>query len=208
MADTELENLTAYPTPDDADVMYVVDVSAGIAYKMTFAQLKTILGVETVKVASSTQTNTTVTPAAVTQLSQGAVAAGTYRYKAEIVWQAAATTTGISLYVGTTGGTVTRNVGHTYTTSTGTTATTGVADQATAAGTFQMLESRAWRANNTDPGPHGGVDTANADQFSVIEGIIVITSAVTSLDVMFRSEVAASGVSVMAGSSFMIEKVA
>ena len=209
MADTELEDLTALAaaTVANTDVFYIVDVSAGTAHKITVADLKTVFGTETSKVVSSTQTSTSVTPAAVTALSGDSLAPGTYAYKGQIIWQSAATTTGISLYVTGTGGTVTRNVGHTYTTTTGTTATTGVADQATVAATFQMLESRAWRANATDPGPHGGVDTANADQFSMIEGVIVV-SATTVLDVMFRTEVASSGVSIMAGSSFTYEKVA
>lgn len=205
MADVKVSALSASTTPDDDDVLYIVE--DGVSKKITVATLRSYLAVESRKVVTSTQTNTTVTPAAVTELSGTSLVAGTYRYKAEIIWQAAATTTGISLYITGTGGTVTRNVGHQYTTTTGTTATTGVADQSTVAATFQMLESRAWRANATDPGPYGGVDTANSDQFSVIEGIIVVT-ATTTLDVMFRSEVAASGVSVMAGSILKYEKVA
>lgn len=211
MADTKMSAFTVDSTPDDADWIPYVDKDQGGAgvhanRLLTFADLKAYLGSEVTKVTTSTQTSTSTTPAADTQMSGDSLDPGTYSYKAHVVWQGAATTTGISLYVRGNGGTVTRNCGHHYTTTTGGAATTGIADQATVAGTFQMIESRAWRANNTDPGPHGGVDTANADQFSVIEGVIVVT-ATTTLQLMYRSEVAGSGVSIMAGSTLKYERV-
>jgi hypothetical protein len=206
MPDTKVSALTAATSLAGTDSFYVV--VGGVSMRLTFSQLRALLGTETSKVVSSTQSNSTVTPAAITALSGDALVAGTYTYKASLLWQSAATTTGMTAYVRGNGGTVTKNVGHHYTTTTGTTATTGVADQATVASTFQTLESRAWRANDTNPGPYGGVDTANADQFSVIEGVIVVTATLTSFDVMFASEVAASAVTIQPGSTFVYEKVA
>lgn len=210
MADSELEALTALALANiaDTDVLYIVDVSAGTGHKVDASVLADYVHArgEVAKAVTATQTNTTVTPAAVTDLTTSLIA-GTYRIKVWLVWQTAATATGASFFINCSGGTVTRNVGHVYTTTTGGTATTGIADQATVAATFQMVEARAWRANNTDPGPFGGVDTANADQFAVLEAIVIVT-ATTSMQIMFRSEVAASGVSIMTGTVLEYEKVA
>jgi hypothetical protein len=206
VADAELNALTAATDFADGDLFYMEDVSANIAVKATTAQLRDALKAEKVAVVTATQTNTTVTPAAITDLTVTGLAAGTYRLRVWLVWQAAATTTGPSFFVNCTG-TTTRNVGHVYTTTTGTTATTGVADQATVAATFQMIEARAWRANNTDPGPFGGVDTASADQFAMLEAVVTTTTS-GNLQIMFRSEVAGSGISVMAGTTLEYEKVA
>lgn len=154
---------------------------------------------ETLKKLTVTQANSTVTPAAITEFDT-VLNPGTYEVKASLIWQSAATATGASFYLNCVGGAVTLNVGHVYTTSTGGTVTTGIADQATVAGTFQMIESRAWRVNNTDPGSVGGVDTINAHQLSVLEGVIVVT-AQTTLSLMFRSEVTASAITMQVGSA-------
>jgi hypothetical protein len=204
MADVKVSALPASTTPDDDDEFYIIE--DGVSKKITAATLRNLLAVEKVKVVTATQTNTTTTGAAITDLTVTGLAAGTYRISVWLVWQAAATTTGAGFWINMTG-TTTRNVGHVYTTTTGGTATTGIADQATVAATFQMIESRAWRANNTDPGPFGGVDTANADQFAMLEAVVTTTTS-GDLQIMFDSEVAASGVSVMAGTTLEYEKVA
>jgi hypothetical protein len=204
MADVKVSALPASTTPDDDDEFYIIE--DGVSKKITAATLRNLLAVEKVKVVTATQTNTTTTGAAITDLTVTGLAAGTYRVSVWLVWQAAATTTGAGFWINMTG-TTTRNVGHVYTTTTGGTATTGIADQATVAATFQMIESRAWRANNTDPGPFGGVDTANADQFAMLEAVVTTTTS-GDLQIMFDSEVAASGVSVMAGTTLEYEKVA
>lgn len=161
--------------------------------------------IDTVKSVGTQQNNATTTPAAITDFTTS-LAPGTYRIRADLVWRSAATTAGAGFFINCSGGTVTRNTGHVYTTTTGTTATTGVADQATVAATFQMIEARAWRANNTDPGPFGGVDTANADQYAVMEAIVIVT-ATTSLQIMFDSETT-DQVSIMPGSTLTIARSA
>lgn len=155
---------------------------------------------------ASDATSTSVTPAAIAALDC-VLPVGTYNIKLWMVLRSAATTTGMSVFLQANGGTVTTLAGTWYSLTTGTTATTGVMDQATAAATFQTMEGRAFRASNVDPGPFGGVDTANADQFAVLEGLVVVT-AQTTLRVMFASEVASSQVTMKAGSNIRHAKVA
>lgn len=205
MADTELEALTAYTPSDDADVLYIVDVSTGVAHKLTVAQLKALVPTPTVSGTDSTQSNSTVTPASVTEL-ETTLAPGIYRITGMIVWQSAATTTGASFFVRGNGGTVTRNVGHWYHVTTGGAAATGIADQATSVNTGQLIEGKSWRANNTDPTPCAGVDTANADELSAVDCIMTVT-ATTTLQLMFRSEVAGSAITIQPGTHLKIETV-
>lgn len=201
MADTKISALTAASTLDGTEQVPLVQ--GGVTKRTTVADIRTV---DVVKALTATQANSTVTPAAITTFTTSLVA-GTYLIKCGLVWQTAATTTGATFFINCSGGTVTLNTGHVYTTTTGTTATSGVADQATAAATFQMIESRAWRANNTDPGPFGGVDTANAVQFAVLEAVVVVT-ATTSLQIMFASEVASSAVTMQVGSTLTVTKAA
>ena len=157
-------------------------------------------------VLASNATSTSTTPAAISGLDL-VLPAGTYNVKTWMVLQAAATTTGIGIHLNANGGTVTTIAATWYTLTTGTTATTGVMDQASVAATFQTMEGRAQRANNTSGGQFGGVDTANADQFAVLEGLVVVT-AQTTLQHMMASEVASSQVLMKAGSNTRITKVA
>lgn len=215
MVDTRPSAFANDATPDLADVVPWVDIDGGgpgihVPKNSTWQQVIDFIKTQgdVLKVKTATQTNTTVTLAAITDLSGTSLVPGTYRVGGHIIWQSAATTTGISLHIRGTGGTVTMNVGHWYHLTTGGAATTGIADQDTAGVTAgQMIEGRGWRLNTADPGACLGVDTANAHQLAVIECDLVVT-ATTTLDVMFRSEVAASGVTIQAGSNVKIEKVA
>lgn len=132
---------------------------------------------------------------------------GTYEVKVPIVWYSSSTANGGSFFTNCSGGSVALNVGHVYTTTTGVTATTGVADQATVAGAYQMLESRAWRANNVDPGPFSGVDSSGPVnvQFSVLECNLIVT-ATTTLQIMFRSEVSNGTTTIAPGTTMKIIK--
>jgi hypothetical protein len=208
MADTELEALTALTAANtvDTDVVYIVDVSAGTAHKMEVSELKTLVKYEQTKVVTATQSNTTVTGAAITDLTVTGLVAGTYLIRVWLVWQSTAVGTGAGFWVNMTG-TTTLNVGHVYTTTSGGAATTGVADQQTATGVFQMVESRAWRANNSDPHSYGGVDTANADQFAMLEAVVTTTTT-GDLQIMFDSETAGTGVSIRVGTVLEYKKVA
>jgi hypothetical protein len=202
VADTKVSALPAVTTAAGTDEIPVNQ--AGTSKKLTLAQVKAFASPDTFTTLSSTQANSTTTAASATALEQ-VLAAGTYLIKAWVVYQAAATTTGIEFRLNHTG-TVTRCAATWYTLTTGTTATSGIADQATTL-TAQMMEGKGQRANNTATGPTQGVDTANADQFAVLEGIVVVTASGT-LQLMFNSEVAASAVTLQVGTTMTVTKVA
>lgn len=202
MADTKVSALPAATAPlADTDALLVVQggvskqVPAGALFK------------ETVKALTATQANSTVTPASVTALEVASLAAGTYAFKYWVVYRSAATTTGIEMMANYTG-THTRCVATWYTLTTGGAAATGVADQATTA-TAQMMEGKGQRVSATAAGSTGttqGVDTANADQFAVMEGILIATGTGT-LRLMFASEVAASAVTMMEGTTLTLTRI-
>jgi len=199
MADTKISALTAASLPLDGTELLVV-VQGGTSKKITKADFSVI---DAVKTLTSTQADSTGTAVAATQLAS-TLGVGTYLVKCWIVYQAAATTTGIQMYLAHTG-TATRLAATWYTLTTGTTASSGVADQATTM-TAQVMEGKGQRANNVASGPTQGVDTAAADQFAVMEGIITVTVSGT-LNFMFNTEVAASAVTLQIGSSLVLTKV-
>jgi len=199
MADTKISALTAASLPLDGTELLAV-VQGGTSKKVTKADFSVV---DTVKTLASTQANSTTTAAAATDLAV-TVDVGTYLVKYWVVYQAAATTTGIQMYLDHTG-TAPRVVATWYTLTTGTTASSGVADQATTL-TAQVMEGKGQRADNVASGPTQGVDTANADQFAVMEGIITVTVSGT-LNFMFNSEVAASAVTLQIGTSLVLTKV-
>lgn len=200
MADTKVSALPAATTPL-AGTEEVPINQGGTSKKVAVSDLRA----EQARVIGSSQANSTVTPASATALEVTSMAAGTYLLKYWICYQAAATTTGIEFKLNYTG-TVSRLVATWYTLTTGGAAATGIADQSTTL-TAQMMEGKGQRANNTASGPMQGVDTANADQFAVLEGILVATGTGT-LQFMFNSEVAASAVTLMPGSTLTLQKVA
>ena len=202
MADTKVSALPAVTTPAGTDEFPVNQ--AGTSKKLTLAQVKAFASPDTYSTLTSTQANSTTTAASATGLEQ-TLAAGTYLVKVWVVYQAAATTTGVEFYLNHTG-TVTRIVATWYTLTTGGAATTGIADQATTL-TAQMMEGKGQRANNATTGPTQGVDTANADQFAVLEGIVVVTASGT-LQFKFASEVASSAVTLQVGTTMTVTKVA
>jgi hypothetical protein len=198
---TPVSGLTAATTLTGTELVPVVQ--GGATKKTTVADIRTT---DINKAVSATQSVSTTTGSAITDFTS-ALAAGTYRIQAALVWRSTNVGTGAGFFVNCSGGTVTRCVGHVYTTTTGTTATTGVADQATVAATFQMIEARAWRANNTNPGAFGGVDTANSDQLAFLECVVIVTVA-TSLQIVLFSETAATNVSIEPGSTMTVVKSA
>lgn len=200
MADTKVSALSAASTLDGTEQVPVVQ--GGVSKRTTVADIRTI---DIVKVVSTDEANSTTTAAAISALTTSLVP-GTYLAKVWLCYQAAATTTGLQLYLNCSGGTVTRCVATWYSLSTGGAAATGILDQATTL-TAQMMEGKGQRASNVASGPTQGVDTANADQFLVLEGIIVVTST-TSLQVLFNSEVAASAVTIQEGTTLTLSKVA
>lgn len=201
MADTKISALSSASALTGTEEIPINQ--GGSTVKTTVGDIRTI---DIVKVVTATQSTTSTTPTAITDLTSSLVA-GTYLLKVWMVLQSTATGTGIGIHLNCSGGTVTTCAATWYSLTTGTTATTGVMDQVSVAATFQTMEGRAQRANNTSGGPFGGVDTANADQFAVLEGVVIVT-ATTSLQVMIASETAATGVSVRTGTTLTVAKVA
>jgi hypothetical protein len=200
MADSKVSALPAATLPMLGTELVPV-VQGGVSKQASLSDLRD--PVPTVVVASNVA-NTSNTTAAVAV--QAPLPVGTYNVKAWVVYQAAATTTGIEMWLNFTG-TVTRIAATWYTlTTSNATTSTGIADQATTSAA-QMMEGKAQRANNVAGGPMQGVDTASADQFAVVEGIVVVTVAGT-LQLVFRSEVSGSAVTIMPGTNLDIRKVA
>lgn len=155
---------------------------------------------------TANQANSTVTPAAVTDLVV-TLGAGVYAFKFWIVYQSAATTTGIEMMANYTG-TATRLVATWYSLTTGGAAATGVTDQASTA-TAQLIEGKGQRASASTAGSTGttqGVDTANADQLAVMEGVLVASGG-GDLRLMFASEVAGSAVTIMLGTALTLTRI-
>lgn len=202
MADTKISALTAVTTPAGTDEFAVNQ--GGTSKKLTLAQVKAFASPDTYTTLTSTQAFTSTTAASATGLEQ-TLAAGTYLVKVWVIYQSAATTTGPEFYLNHTG-TVTRCAATWYTLTTGGAAATGIADQATTL-TAQMIEGKGQRANNATTGPMQGVDTANADQFAVMEGIVVVTASGT-LQFKVATEVAASAITLQVGTTMTVTKVA
>lgn len=200
MADTKISAYTAATSLDGTEAVPIVQ--GGVTKKAAVALFDVAQRAACASDASSTST----TPAAVTDLSLTLVP-GVYNIKVWMLIQTAATTTGIGIHLNASGGTVTKIAATWYSLTTATSTTTGVMDQTSVAATFQHMEGRAQRANNTSGGPFSGVDTANADQFAVLEGIVVVT-ATTTLQVMLATEVAASAAKLLTGTNIRAVKVA
>lgn len=207
MADSEVNALPSEATSlDGTEWMYVEQ--GGIAKKV---KVSTVRVIDVVKSVTTQHNNSTVTPTSVPDMATS-LTPGTYLVKVWMRMQSAATTTGMGVHLNASGGTVTSIAATWYTLTTGTAASAGVMDQASTVTlgtptTSQLMEGRAQRANNVSGGQFMGVDTANADQFAVLEGIVIVT-ATTTLQVMLASEVASSQVSMMTGSTITITKVA
>lgn len=124
-----------------------------------------------------------------TVMATTALQPGTYHFRYTIVYQAAATTTGVAFAVNFTG-TQTKLVWSSWFATSGGAAATALADQQ-GSNTASLCESKASRTANTKGGSSLGVDTANADCLMHIEGVIVVTVA-GDLELRHASELAAS----------------
>jgi hypothetical protein len=149
--------------------------------------------------------NSTTTAAKITGLD-ASVGVGTWIFEYYVLYQAAATTTGIKLSVNHTG-TVTSFVDWWFGTDATATAATAALSQAANAATGQVFSVWSARAKSTAAGmgPSISVDSANADMLAVIEGIMVVTVA-GNIELYHASEVAAAS-TVKAGSAVRLTRV-
>lgn len=196
---TKVSDLPSATVPLDGSELVPI-VQGGASKKVTREDLT---GVDIVQSLTATQANSTTTPASVTGL-ETVLTPGTYLVKVWVCFRCAATTTGLEMYLELNGGSSSRLVSTWYTLTTGGTAATGVADQATTQ-TAQMMEGKGQRASGVRSGPMQGVDSANSDQFAVLEAIVIVTATGT-LRTMFASEVASSAVTMMEGTSITVTK--
>ena len=137
----------------------------------------------------------------VTVMTTSTIPAGTYKYRYDIIMQAAATTTSGKFSVDSTG-TVTRTNYHLLFPSQGVTAATGIVDQDSNVTTGAVWAHQSARADNVTLGPMTDLDTANADVHYVIEGMLV-TSTSGNLLLGHASELAAAS-TVMAGTMLQL----
>jgi hypothetical protein len=210
MADTAVSAFTAGSALAGTELIPMIQ--GGTDKTTTPDAIKTYFGSPMVHYVLSAQVNnSTVTAAAVTGWAvNGAgttltVGIGTFVIEGWIVYQTAATTTGIEMFLDHTG-TVSRVMATFTEVTTATSAATGVGDQSTTA-TAQYVEGKAQRADNTATGTTQGVDTANSSILKIMDALVTVTVSGT-LNLMFRSEVAASQASIMQGSVIRVTKVA
>lgn len=190
---------------DSSNAGAAVNWGAGTRY-LSMGEGSTNEKIRTLALAAD-YTNSTTTGTEVTGLSM-TVPAGVYRAEYRLLVRSAATTTGFS-FGGNYTGTETSFVMQLYYPSTGTTASTGIADDASAGATDQLMDSFVTRtASTTAPnlGPLTGVATANQDHFIYVDAIWVVSDS-GDIELWCASEVAASQVTIKAGSSVTITKV-
>jgi hypothetical protein len=217
MADTKISALTAATTVASTDELPLNQ--SGNSRKATVDLLRAYMrkvnagtpgsanangvGTETWQVLTSNATaNSTTTIATV--MSTTTLAAGTYKYRYEIIAQAGATTTGHKFSVDFTG-TVTK---HSYRLLAPTDGTTAVANSVTnnSATSATIIGHFSTATDNTVVGPTTAVNTANSDIYYTIEGILVCSTS-GDLNLGAASEVAAS-TQVMSGTNMTLYRFA
>lgn len=156
---------------------------------------------------SDAAANSTTTIATVMTLT--GLPSGTWYFEYHIIWQSAATTTGVKFRI-TAAGTVTRQrcVFIYPSTGTGAGGTTGISTGAQVLAAGSHVEHHSARGNGTplNVGPTSGVDNANQDNTGLIRGILV-TSTSGDLTLGHASEVAASS-QVMADTVMFLKRLA
>lgn len=135
------------------------------------------------------------------------VGAGTWQFNYHIIYQTAATTTGVGMYVNHTGASPGHFVAMSRFVTTGGAAATGVADQVQSSQTAGIVEGKGERVLNTQSSQTVGVDTASANCYTVYSGLLVVTNS-GALQFKVTSEVNGSNVHVKAGSFLELKKIA
>jgi hypothetical protein len=199
-ADTKISALTAAASVAAANEFAINE--AGTSKKVTAAQIKTFTGPTLIAgnsgtvsadaapsqtwqiLTSDAATNSSATPATV--MTSNTLAAGTWKFRYDILVQTSATTTSVSFAVNA-GGTVTSIVYHLFFPSQGVTAATGIADQDIDVTTGAVWAHLSTRTDNTLLGPTTDLDTINVDVHYIIEGVLV-TSTSGSLTLDHASE--------------------
>ena len=214
-ADVKISALTAASGANLADE-YAAN-QAGTTRKVTLTQIADKAAITIVTGATVTAGNAetwhtltancaqNITTTVATCMTTNTLAAGTWQFEYTIIWQSAATTTGINFQIAA-GGTVTRfrAICMHGTTSTGT--ANGNSDLVNTTNTGQIVEFQATRTSGGSMGPTAGVDTINADELMFCRGSVV-TSTSGDLQLKAASEIAASGITVMADTNLRLRRL-
>lgn len=212
MADTKVSALTASGGAALTDELPAND--SGSSVKLTLQQIGDLFfkrinassgaagEFKTLQKLSANATANATTTLATVMTTTG-VGAGTWAFCYDVVYQAAATTTGVDFAVGHSGTTGAFVLTTQYTT-TGGAAANALADQVTS-NTATMMEGKAQRTKATKVGASLGVDTINANMHMRLYGVIVVTVS-GDLTLQHCSEVAASS-QVMADSCLELTKI-
>jgi hypothetical protein len=142
----------------------------------------------------------------VVMMSTQAVGAGTWNFAYHIIYQSAATTTGLGITVNHTGASPGNYVMQAAFASTGGAAATGVADQVQSSQTAGLIEAKAERVLNTISSQTVGVDTANTNCYIICSGALVVTNS-GDLQLKVSSEVNGSNITVKSGSHLILCKI-
>lgn len=207
MADTKISGLTAAAAAALANELAINE--AGASKKLTVQKILDLLqtiGMPVVKNLGTRQTTTGTTFVKVTGLDQ-ALGVGTWVFEYYIGWQSSATATAIKLAVNHTG-----TAARFLVEATGFEATTAASTGAQTA-IHNAFGLRAGGQNNVKSastiifGPIT-VAVADADVFTVVRGLIVVTGA-GNLELYFGSDATATGTqAIEAMSSLVCHKVA
>ncbi len=155
------------------------------------------------KLSADSASQTSVTPATV--ITTTGVGVGTWYFEYRLIFQTPATTTGIKIAVNHSGTAPTYIMQSSFL-STGGAAATGIHDGIVTSATTGLHEGMGERVLNTASKATVGVATANANQYMIVRGTIVVTVS-GDLTFLLGTEVAASGVKLMADSSLELTKV-
>lgn len=214
MADTKISALSAASAAAAANELAINE--AGTSKKLTIAQIadylfKRIAGNSGAAGLYTTLQNLTANSADQTSTTPGVVmtttgvGTGTWLFKYTVIFQSAATTTGIKLNVNHTG-TVGQFQSLLSFMDTAATASTGVGKGISTAAIGSVPSQYAERAKDTTSFASVGVTDINADIMATLEGIIEVT-ATGSLELKLGTEVAASAVRLMADSVLELTKI-
>lgn len=214
MADTKISGLTAATVAAAANEFAINE--AGASKKLTLQQIADFLFTringssgaagpyKTLQKLSSNSADQTSTTPAVVMTTTG-VGAGWWHFRYTVIYQSAATTTGIRL-----------NVNHTGTTGqftslmqfmdTAATAATGVGKGVSTTAIGSVPSVYAERVKNTTSFASVGVTDINADIQAEVEGFVEVTVS-GSLELKLGTEVASSAVRLIAGSMLELTKI-
>jgi hypothetical protein len=155
------------------------------------------------KLSANSSDITSTTPAAV--MTTTGVGAGTWHFRYVVIYQSAATTTGIGLAVNHTG-TSGQFASHLKQANSTSSASNGAGEDLVSAQAGQVYEARPEVAKDTVTFKTVGVGNANTDVMAVLEGIIVVTVN-GSLELKLSTEVDTSAVRLMADSLLELNKI-